>query len=365
MNPNKLVLALLSFSIGLSTAQVDLGMEFVHIGDSGNPPDPFTDERIGSVSYPFKMGKYEVTNKQYAGFLNTVDPLGANNLDLYTASMGGNDGGIIRDLSNGLGEKYVVRPLRENLPVTHLTYFSALRFVNWLHGGDTETGSYTLGPNDLDTPARNPNARFWIPNRDEWHKAAYYHGPNSSLRDEFGTDYSLYPMRGFEAIASSPSNLLNTANFLNAAGGLVPVGSYPASFSSYGTADQGGNAEEWYEADGFRPSSLGGSFRDSEVNLQAGRRSGPSTTGGDRERGFRVATFADFEQPSEVTTLEIRKSVELSWIGEEGVSYQIQGSSDGSTWIDVGEVIVGRGEVINSLQPIRNNRSFYRVITSR
>jgi formylglycine-generating enzyme required for sulfatase activity len=355
---------LIFLAVRSALAQVDIGMEFVDVGDAGNPPDPFTEGLIGSVPYPFKMGKYEVTNEQYVGFLNDVDPLGTNSLLLYVGSMAGPRGGITFDLARGFGEKYQSKPSRDRHPVTFLSYFSALRFVNWLHGGDTETGAYTMPVNDLEKPERNLNARFWIPNKDEWHKAAYYNGPNSTLRETFGTDYSLYPMKGFVAIASKSSETLNAANFQNVVGDFVPVGSYPLSFSYYGTADQGGNAEEWYDRDGTRPSWLGGSYRDSENSLQAGGGNG-TTTDGNVERGFRVATFAAFEQPSEITTLEIRKSVELSWQGEEGVTYQIQGSSDGKTWIDTGDPIIGGGEVINSLQSIRNNRNFYRVIISR
>ena len=46
-------------------------IETVLIGNPGNPPDTRYDPTgIGSVGYDYRIGKYEITNAQYAEFLN-------------------------------------------------------------------------------------------------------------------------------------------------------------------------------------------------------------------------------------------------------------------------------------------------------
>jgi len=42
---------------------------------------------IFGIDYDFRTGKHEVTNAQYAEFLNGVDTTGANALGLYKSSM--------------------------------------------------------------------------------------------------------------------------------------------------------------------------------------------------------------------------------------------------------------------------------------
>ena len=44
-------------------------MDYVLVGDPGNPNDPTTG--YGGVNYSYAIEKYEVTNAQYAEFLNT------------------------------------------------------------------------------------------------------------------------------------------------------------------------------------------------------------------------------------------------------------------------------------------------------
>jgi sulfatase modifying factor 1 len=78
-------------------------MEWVTVGDPGNAADTavMNDHTTGygSVSYAYRISKYEVTNAQYAEFLNAV----ASSNDfagLYDAQMSGPQGGIVQnDLS--------------------------------------------------------------------------------------------------------------------------------------------------------------------------------------------------------------------------------------------------------------------------
>lgn len=45
-------------------------LEFVLVGDPGAPPEPTTG--LGRVTTSFRMGRYEITNAQYAQFLNST-----------------------------------------------------------------------------------------------------------------------------------------------------------------------------------------------------------------------------------------------------------------------------------------------------
>jgi formylglycine-generating enzyme required for sulfatase activity len=128
------------------------------------------------VPYEYRIGKYEVTNAQYAEFLNAVDPMGTNLRGLYFSGMSTSQHGGI-DFSAGAtaGSKYTVKPARDNDPVVYVTWNAAFRFANWLHHGqgkgDTETGAYTLGPNFKDI-TRNVGAKWFLPSENEWYKDA-------------------------------------------------------------------------------------------------------------------------------------------------------------------------------------------------
>ena len=93
------------------------------VGDPGNTADTeLMDDGTtgyGSVADIFAIGKYEVTNGQYASFLNAVAQSDPN--DLYNTDMGGgfeDIGGIERSGTPG-SYTYSVRPNRGNRPDVH------------------------------------------------------------------------------------------------------------------------------------------------------------------------------------------------------------------------------------------------------
>ena len=221
-------------------------LDWVTVGGIGNACDNEPLQGcFGAVDYLYRIARYEVTNAQYVEFLNAkaaTDPLG-----LYNTDMAGY-GGIARSGSDG-SYTYSAIAGREARPVTLVSYFDALRFVNWLHngqgGGDTETGAYTLlgGTPTPSNPLveRNAGATIWIPTQDEWYKAAYYDtAPGAYFDYPTGTDTLI--------VCSAPVATANTANCGSVSGDVTDVGSYPASPSPNGTFDQGGNAEEWIDA---------------------------------------------------------------------------------------------------------------------
>jgi formylglycine-generating enzyme required for sulfatase activity len=274
-------------------------MEYVIVGEPNNPTEPnniYGLPNLGSVPAVFRMGKYEVTNAQYAEFLNAKaasDPYA-----LFDGRMEGDTmhGGIARTGVDG-SYTYAPRPGFAARPVVYVNFFDALRFANWLHNGqgtaDTEAGAYSLQPNpgNLPYPAnggsvvREPNATVFIPEENEWYKAAYHAG---------GSTYFNFPTRSSTApTAEAPPGGANSANFASAVGGGThsAAGAYGQAASHYGTFDQGGNVQEWLETlnAGFRI-LRGGHFTNNDSALSALGRGYWFADGAFEHTGFRVAS---------------------------------------------------------------------------
>jgi formylglycine-generating enzyme required for sulfatase activity len=124
------------------------------------------------------MSRNETTIAHYTEFLNAkaaTDPYGLYNTSMATQ---GNSAGIQRSGTSGSYSYSVIGS--GDRPITHVSWFDAARFTNWIHNGqgsgDTETGAYTLvaGQTIGIAPAKNLGATVWIPTENEWFKAAYY-----------------------------------------------------------------------------------------------------------------------------------------------------------------------------------------------
>ena len=198
----------------------------------------------GAVSYDFQMGTYEVTNAEYAAFLNAV-AMTDSFYGLYNTRMGSDPlGGITRSGSNG-SYVYSVKSGFANRPVNFITAFSAMRYCNWLHNGaqprgDTESGAYRLLgniPSNTTVLRRSAGARYYLPMEDEWYKAAFY---DPSIAAMMTGNYWAYAVQ-----SDTPS--ASTINFGGAFGGLSDV-STPGFPSYFGTYGQSGNAAEWTES---------------------------------------------------------------------------------------------------------------------
>ncbi|MDA0813599.1 MAG: SUMF1/EgtB/PvdO family nonheme iron enzyme, partial [Verrucomicrobia bacterium] len=259
-------------------------LEFVEVGSPGNAVD---DTGIGAVPYVYRIGKTEVTAAQWVVFLNAKAKAdrdgGLWNNDMDTRRSGeGVRCDIHRDGEAG-SFAHSVAPDKANRPVTHVSFLDACRFCNWLHNGqgdgDTEDGAYTLNGyfgTDGRRIRRNPDARFFVPNEDEWYKAAYFDPAKSG-----GAGYWDYPTRS-DAKPGRDFGLDNAANHY-AEGLLEPkhffseAGAFARSLSASGTLDQAGNACEWTEA--LQPPFLrgirGGAFdtEDAGLNIPTPNRS--------------------------------------------------------------------------------------------
>jgi formylglycine-generating enzyme required for sulfatase activity len=317
----------LSFFLGASLLFAPLGatatniaIPTVLVGNPGNTPDPLTGNSYGSVCYEYRIGTTEVTNAQYAAFLN--EKAKSDPLALYNTNMGGDApgeryGGITRSGSDG-SYTYALKTDMANKPVTFVNWFDSIRFANWLHNGqgsgDTETGAYTLLggtpiPSNSDSITRNVGATWFLPSEDEWYKSAYYQ-PFSQGGD--ADSYWLYPTASNSAPTIATANAFgdignpgkNVANYEMGAfwhqilGYVTTVGSAgPLSQSFYGTSDQGGNVEEWNETligvNGAFRDLRGGSWGGHTAFLGSAFRLAVGPTVEAEDTGFRVATVPE------------------------------------------------------------------------
>lgn len=143
---------------------------------------------------------------------------------------------------------------RANMPAI-VNWFEAARFVNWMNASAGFLPAYKFDANDTfqlwqpsdvgydaANPFRNSQTHFFLPNANEWYKAAYY--------DPIGGQYFNYP---------TGSDTLPTAVASGTAAGTAvidqPLSQGPADIthagglSPYGVMGLGGNVFEWEETE--------------------------------------------------------------------------------------------------------------------
>lgn len=348
-----LLLVALSLCVSIAPRAMAATIGSVVVGNPGNPPDQnyAGQGQFGAVPYGYRIAIHEVTNAEYAGFLIgrvsiSYDPSSpffpptfGNSRSLLNESMlYDSRGGLTVHLPTGCmfncgfgkptpqpAPRFGVRTNMGDKPVNYVSYYDALRFANWLHNGrgsgDTETGAYTLGPLGASgvplNPAaitRNPDATVFLPNENEWYKAAYYQ-PADENGDSDG--YWLNPTgcncgAASLATANSLGDINNPgAHVINEAGAgwntltdnSTTVGSAgPLSASFYGTFDQGGNVHEWTETAAASGRVVrGGSWEPSNnLGFRADQRSILSPVFESADLGFRVAYLIPVPEPATV-----------------------------------------------------------------
>jgi formylglycine-generating enzyme required for sulfatase activity len=275
-------------------------MEFVPIGDPGNPADTTgRPNPVGTVPYFYNMGKYEVSRDQYIKANTEVGlgiPVGTLNIE------GGSN---------------------PQLPVTYVTWNWAARFTNWLNtsqgfppaykfeyqpgavGYDANQNISLWADGDAGynpaNPFRNSLAKYFLPSVDEWYKAAFYDRSTSTYFDHAAGSNTV-PMAVASGTAAGTAVYGQSATTgpaqITQAGGLSP----------YGVMGMSGNAVEWEEtaydlvnasASEFRGLRGGSWLRSSPGSASERDRGDPSSDG--FHIGFRVASksagaeFGDLE----------------------------------------------------------------------
>jgi formylglycine-generating enzyme required for sulfatase activity len=163
------------------------GISMVSVDDPGNTADS---NNKGAVAYSFKISEFSITNFQYVDFLNSVARNNSgtpSNIWPYVSDMTTSIRGGINASGSSPNISYSAKNNMGNKPVNFIDWHDMARYVNWLYNNQpsigildsqsTENGIYNLNftrPASILSP--NNKDTFWIPNSNEWYKAAYYKG---------------------------------------------------------------------------------------------------------------------------------------------------------------------------------------------
>ena len=280
-------------TFGSGPNQFDLG--FVNIGRPGNPADG---NGRGAVSYAYRMGVNEVSRGM---------------IESYNASIGG-PSLTMSDMTstggNGAGR-----------PATGVSWNEAARFVNWLNTSTGRSPAYkftTGGANDNVVPwvfgdpgynasniFRNANTYYYLPDLNEWYKAAYY-DPNAAggagAYWNFATGSDTNPT----AVAGGTAS--GTAVYAQSFGAGPADVTNAGGLSPYGTMGQNGNVHEWTESYSINSGEYwraytGGTWSMS-ASVLATTTLFTAATSDSFSRGFRVAS-TPVPEPSGVVLISI------------------------------------------------------------
>ena len=305
MKTKQMTICVLAAVLAIGSAAQAVNIETVPVGNPVNIADTTGDPNpCGAVDYEYQIGKYEVTAGQYTEFLNAV--AATDTYGLYNTSMdSGSNGCKIQQIGSSGSYTYSVASDWADRPVNYVSWYDCLRFANWLSNGQptgsqdaatTEDGAYDMSLGS--SVVRKAGAQVWLPNEDEWYKAAYHKndGVTGNYFD-YPTSSDTVPGRdGLETTnPGNNANYYDSDYLIGSPYYRTVIGEFELSDSPYGTFDMGGNVWEWNETlissdRGIR----GGSYGSSDSGGNFGLRSScPQNAFPDGEYytvGFRVAS---------------------------------------------------------------------------
>ena len=265
------MVALSCLLVGTRTIRADVlnmgaglvSLEMMPIGQPGNAADA---NGYGAVSYEYSISKFEVTNAQYAEFLNAV--AATDTYGLWSSAMDITRSGTAGAFSYSVKAGGADPNAWQNRPIRSIRWASVVRFVNWLENGQptgpqgigtTESGAYHInGTAASDVPTlmtivREPDAKWVLPNENEWYKAAYY-DPQQDSYYTYATASDVAPGNTLPDVTGNNSNHF-AGGFADATFLVTEVGAFENSSSAYGVSDMDGNVNEWtetvFDADSF------------------------------------------------------------------------------------------------------------------
>ena len=122
--------------INISLVVVGAPNNSADVSPSGTNKAATNQVGYGSVLMPYSIGTYDVTAYEYCAFLNAVagksDPH-----QLYNTNMTSDPDVACITRSGDANSGYTYTPIsgREKFPITYVSWYSALRFCNWLENG--------------------------------------------------------------------------------------------------------------------------------------------------------------------------------------------------------------------------------------
>jgi hypothetical protein len=214
-------------------------IEFIEIKDVNNIADS---SGYGSIDYNYSISKYLITNSQIIKYLNEIKDNFFNKDDCY-------------DNRCGIGwdkKSFFVKKNFEEKPIAFINPRCAKTFCNYIYNLENNLNLNSCSCYDVNFNKIN-NYGYFIPNKNEWYKAAYFNGLNYNLYPIKNNLEPLYVQtKGDEVINQGP----NTCNFSNAYdyqsyhGFTSRVGECGSS-SHYGVYDMAGNLYEFIEDSAF------------------------------------------------------------------------------------------------------------------
>ncbi|GDX99834.1 hypothetical protein LBMAG48_22380 [Phycisphaerae bacterium] len=326
-----------------AAAEIDpvTGIDLVTITSPGNrpwvaPPGVPLGDASGVVDYEYRIGRSEVTSAQWVEFFNAAyDRPASERLPFVRVPQFW--GGIGTTPNTPGGQRWTTTAQSALLPVGDISWRMAAMYCNWLHNGKSLdrnaflSGAYdvsTFGestPGDVrtwtDQAARSPGARYFIPTRNEWMKAAHY-DPNKINADGSVGGWWVYSNSSDTPYVYGPPGAMVNGQLTNANAGwvrggafgdfadpyTVQLGAYSAT-SPWGLIDVAGGSAEWLEdirvlqggADRVR--RFDGSYRSSSPSLSVVLLDTPGGVAGEypniptSEFGFRVAAVVPAPAP--------------------------------------------------------------------
>jgi len=199
---------------------------FLMGSDERRDPEAYDDEKPQheekSITDPYLISKYPVTNAQFQAFVD--HPEGYRNDLWWTRS--GLDWRSDRGGPEKIGSIFALA----NHPVIMVTWYEAVAFCKWLteqlKRSDRKWANNNIQDSRVRSAIANGQFRVRLPTEAEWEKASR------------GTDGRIYPWAG----ELTPQH----ANYDEARiVGTSAVGAFPLGVSPYGALDMIGNVQEW------------------------------------------------------------------------------------------------------------------------
>ena len=295
------VTAFVSFATADSFGSGDnqFTIDFVLISGETNPTEAQTTagglDGFGIVEYDYRMGVYEITNDQWNKFKAELGvPVTGSPSIAYDSGFYNWGTGTI------------------DVPTNQVSWYEAAQFVNWLNTSIGQHAAYkftgTQGTRDYTFTTwdaseawggtniyRHQDAYYFLPDEDEWFKAAYWNG----------TDIQDYPTKPGDILHQGDGTSGTGWNYWDGEFAIHPQGPWNVGSGSRefnGTFDMVGNNWEWLESPhsdlsygAASPRGLrgGGLYNASRVLLASTRNYDAYPMSESRYAGFRVASIPE------------------------------------------------------------------------